>query len=860
MTQILETLLRFPVHQVGQRRELAAGQADRQGIEVHQVTGFGARQLQLHIHLVGAFLEALQQNAVEGRADLAADIPQRQAQPDRIAVEGEHALLEAIGQIVVQRTDAGQILQGRLQLQRRLFHGAGVLAGEADGQILARGPDPARSQGKALDAVGQLHPLLPLLDEFAVAGVALVAVHQLDIDRTVALAANRAPLPGGCGMAHIPGIHHLLVQALDGFLQGLLEPVEEIVDAILACAGHEADVGIDGGGLRRREETPVDLAADDQPDGKHQHAQGQHQRESPVAQGQPRQRTETAVAEMLETGIQPLAQRRAPATVPVHEGMAQVPGQNQKALDQRGDDDRNDDHRNGRHDVAHAPAHQQQGQEGGDGGQRRGHHRRQHAPRTALGGDQRILAHVVVGLGVLADHDGVIDDDAQGHDQREQADHVDALAAQVHHRQRRHEGNRNAHGHPEGHPRRQEQVENQQHQQQAPGAVFQQQQDALLDQLPAFVEHRETDVRRQGRPHLVEPLLQDLGGIQGIALFAAPQHQHRGLFAIQGDGLGAVVDTALDARQVAQGQSHARRLDQRQTRQLLGAAPLAQAAHLANAVLAPGQPGGQILAVGAQALGQLVQAQIQRQQIQRRQLDHQRFLRQTLEIHLVDAAIEQLLLKTTRPATQIALVAQAADQQTRHRFVAHDLRYPRLLGIGRQRGEAVHLLAHLLHRLGHVRAFLELHRHAGGAGGGGRGHFLEVVDQSQPLLQRNGDGLLDILGAGAAPDHADGDHVELEIGEELHIQALQREQAGQHHDRHQQVRRHLVAGKDAEQIRTIRHPQSPLPEAGATASSSPTSFTLSPSEAFGRWVTTTRSPGCRRSLSTSRQCRPESST
>ena len=99
-------------------------------------------------------------------------------------------------------------------------------------------------------------------------------------------------------------------------------------------------------------------------------------------------------------------------------------------------------------------------------------------------------------LGVFADNNGVIDDDAERHDQRKQADHVDRSAYQIQHRQGRHERNGYADRNPEGHARRQEKIENDQYQYQPPGPIFHQQQDAFLYQLPALIKHLNFNIGR----------------------------------------------------------------------------------------------------------------------------------------------------------------------------------------------------------------------------------------------------------------------------------------------------------------------------------------------------------------------------
>ncbi len=106
----------------------------------------------------------------------------------------------------------------------------------------------------------------------------------------------------------------------------------------------------------------------------------------------------------------------------------------------------------------------------------------------------------------------------------------------------------------------------------------------------------------------------------------------------------------------------------------------------------------------------------------------------------------------------------------------------------------------LVERLGHVGALLILQEYRGLAIAGVRGDLFQSVNGAQLFFQRRHHRALDVLGAGAGPDHAHGDEIEVEIGKELGIQFSQPPYSGEHHHRHQQVAGDRVLGEGAEQV------------------------------------------------------------
>jgi len=79
-----------------------------------------------------------------------------------------------------------------------------------------------------------------------------------------------------------------------------------------------------------------------------------------------------------------------------------------------------------------------------------------------------------------------------------------------------------------------------------------------------------------------------------------------------------------------------------------------------------------------------------------------------------------------------------------------------------------------------------------------------MVDAAQPLLQRVGYSRFHIFGIGPAPDGADSDLVEFEIGEKLYVKLLQGYAAREQHHHHQQVGGDAVACEYSQQANCHR--------------------------------------------------------
>ena len=187
--------------------------------------------------------------------------------------------------------------------------------------------------------------------------------------------------------------------------------------------------------LERREEREVHAPARDQREGQQQqrHA-GSDGRVAPV--GRPQQEAPVAGAhEALqpigEIELQPIqgaehAAPGGPARRPL--AVAQVRGQHQLRLDQR--EQQTDDHHqpDQAEDLAHRPGHEEHGGEGRYRGQHPEHDRRGDLVGAPDGPLQAVAHALLVGVDVLADDDGVVDEDPAHENEGEQRARVDRHA------------------------------------------------------------------------------------------------------------------------------------------------------------------------------------------------------------------------------------------------------------------------------------------------------------------------------------------------------------------------------------------------------------------------------------------------
>ena len=407
-----------------------------------------------------------------------------------------------------------------------------------------------------------------------------------------------------------------------------------------------------------------------------------------------------------------------------------------------------------------------------------------------------------MGERVLAHHDGIVDDDAQRHDETEEAHHVDAAADEVEHAEGRHEGDRDTHCHPECNAAVQKQKQDEHHQNQAAGAVLQQQLDALLDQQPRLVVDSHLDPRRPATTVVCQPAGENFRRFEAAGVLVALETHLDGRLAGDGDHGLAAAGTPLDGGDVSQGQKPARFIaEQGQALETHLPSALIQRPQLPGHVVQADVPGRQIAAQPGDSIGDVVQGQVQLVQHSGRHLDGDLLLRQSHQLDVGDAAIQQLAFHLLHQRAQLADAGVGVGHQyPRHGLVADDAGDLRRLRRRREIAHQRHLLLHLVQRHAHVGALLVFEDDARRALGGVGRHLAESIQGTKLLLEGVGDGSLHVLGAGTGPLDAHLHHVEGDVREELRVDTIQSPEPCQDHDHHEQIARHLVLGEDSQEI------------------------------------------------------------
>ena len=290
-----------------------------------------------------------------------------------------------------------------------------------------------------------------------------------------------------------------------------------------------------------------------------QHQPGRHQedrdcersRRVAPAHAEPDHPLERTGTEPVEAGIETPHHEVALAAMALQR-FPQMARQHQETLDQAGENDRHHHQRDGADDLSDDAADDDQREERGDRRQRGRHHRRQHAERTRFRGLARAQPGLALRRRVLADDDRVVDDEAERHDQREQGEHVDALAERQHGRQRGHERGRDPGRHPERGAAVEKHEQHQHHQSQPGDPVVHQDLDPLLYQVPLGVVLLDTELRRIVAARLDQIAVHDLPDLDRIGV-RRPLHVQldRRLAVAQTDGR-PLVERLRKGRDVAQ--------------------------------------------------------------------------------------------------------------------------------------------------------------------------------------------------------------------------------------------------------------------------------------------------------------------
>ena len=789
VAQDVEASPRLDVHRAEQRHGASPGQRNGEVAEARDVVPLAVGQNHPHFDLFALVLEDLGEAPVVGGTELRADLGDRQSQGARLRGQPDDELLLAIRHVVLDAAHPRHRRQHRGQLQRRRLQHGGVAAGEAELDIPAGRPGADLGQGQGLEAGRRLDALAPRGDELGVARLASVGRDELypKTRELVAPSPLQAAGPLFLAKAGDRDVDQLLAEVRLGLLQGPLQMGDVALHPLRRSPGREARAGEQDLPLRGGEEGEGEPVAPDQADGEQQGGHRTAQRGQRPAHRNGHETPEGDVAEPLERCVEPAAERSGPRTGAASERMVQVPRQDQEALDHRGDD--HADHHQGdvEQDLADDAADQHQRHERRHRGERRCEDGRKHPPRSVARGDEWIGARFAPGERVLPDHDRVVDDDAEGHDEGEQADHVDAAAEGEEHPERGHERHRDPDRDPEGDPGVEKQVQHGDHEEKPARAVLQQQHDPIADQRPGLIVGDDLHTGRPSAFAFFEPVAEEAGRVETVRrVRAAEQQAHRGP-AFERDPDLAVAGATLHRRDVAEGEE-APVVTGAQGKVLEAClvALLIEGAELLGGIVAADAAGRKVHARVRDPVGDVGERHVELAQRGRRDLDGDLLGRQADDVHLGDPDRDQLALDLAHDRAQVLSVV-AGHEQAGHRLVvqpALDHRIVRRLGQVADRRDP---LLHLVEGDRHVGALFVLQGDPRGSPVGAGGHLANRVEAEQLAFDGLGDGRLHVLRRGAGPIHRDVDVFDVEGREELRVQPGKGPDPREQHDRHQQV-------------------------------------------------------------------------
>ena len=412
---------------------------------------------------------------------------------------------------------------------------------------------------------------------------------------------------------------------------------------------------------------------------------------------------------------------------------------------------------------------------------------------------------------MFADNNRIIDNDADGHDQRKQRQHVDGHVEIQHHPERRHQRGRNAGRHPKGDAPVQEQEQDAQHQHHAAEAVDQKHIDAFDDFVGIDVEHDDIQRRRQRRTHLIEIGAHRGGDVQRIAGLGALHGQADGPLAAGEPFRCAGVKGFTHGSDIADGDLPAVGTAAQHDGLDIGRClRQADGAHL-PLHLAAQHAARHIKRRTGDAVGNVLRCQIIAAQLRRLCLDPNFFIAIAVQYHLIDAGIQKPVADILGIAAQRPLVERAGHQHRDNRFEKRFLRNDRLFRLLRQRRQPVDRCLDIADGTLHVGVGIKLHRHRGIAVARGGVEFLHPVNEADFRLHGGDNVLVDILCRRPRPGNADVDDLDVGGREKLHIEIGQAERAHHDHRDKQQIggvavpREQLNNGAHRPHLRLLHH-------------------------------------------------------
>ncbi len=253
---------------------------------------------------------------------------------------------------------------------------------------------------------------------------------------------------------------------------------------------------------------------------------------------------------------------------------------------------------------------------------------------------------------LLAHDDGIVNDDPGHHDEREHRDHVDRLAGQIHHAERRKQRHGDAGRHPERHAGIEEQEQQTQYDGEALNTVLDQDTEALHHELAADVIDLDVERLRQRGPLFLEILGQDIHGPQRIGALRPLHRDLDGRLPAHEPDLTFAIEARIDLGDILEedflpaGSRLYLDLANCLRRSPFGARPKL------HVLLAFETPGWQVLRVLPHLLGDLLQREPEPAQLRFPHLDPDFFFARAVKRHPVDTGGKKLISDLLRERLQ----------------------------------------------------------------------------------------------------------------------------------------------------------------------------------------------------------------
>ncbi len=469
--------------------------------------------------------------------------------------------------------------------------------------------------------------------------------------------------------------------------------------------------------------------------------------------------------------------------------MRQVGGQNPQRFEQREKQAGDDDERNDPEHLPREAGHEQQRQ--------KRHHRRQdreddgpanlsHPLHRAA---QTVPCFSLMTVDVLADDDGVVDDDPEHQEEGEAGDHVHRHAQPRHQGDGPEERDRDAETDPEGEPNLEKQRQHDENENQPRGAVAQHDRQPIVDRQRLILPDGQRDAVGQTRADAVEVVVHGGRGFRR-ALAAGPEDvQHDGRRLIEAGALFRFGETVDDGRHVAQQQAGAVGPSQQHEVLVFGSpVGLPDGAQQEVSPFAAHRAAGDIERGTPHGVGHIVECQLVRAQRRLRHLDGDLVRWDTGHVHLTDLRQgEQFVAHLFGDRLQGGDVGGAGDGDDENLVADDRLADDRFFRGGRKRRDRLDCGGDLVqHALG-VGAELDIEPDRRTARARRRLDPPDALDALDGLLDPQDDPGLHILGRRAEIGHVDADHIQIGLRKRLVDDLRGRHQAGRHDESHQEV-------------------------------------------------------------------------